>query len=234
MKYALCLRGIHYIPENNVDYRVSVKNYYDFLINPLKENNTVEVFILTYNSEKLESLMLDYSPVSSYILDSNEIPNGSGSKRQAIFNVECEKLINDYEKKEGITYDLIIILRFDLFLLEKYTFWNINTDLINISFKHSSGNCDDNFFTISRKYLGIFKAGMQTIIDNNYIAHQINKTIPAELIHYSYIVTKEMWEQKKPYKYWLFTKHIAEEALLSKDSRDFYVSLLLNYKTMNK
>ncbi len=205
MKIALCLRGIHYANDNIItDYRNSNKNYMEQLIEPLKKNNDVDIFLLTYESEIINELLNDYNPKDIIILNSNERFNGSNWHRQLIFHKSSIDLVKGYENNNNFRYDIIINVRFDLFFTLNFQEWNIVYNKINIMFKHPSGNCDDNFFIIPRNYFDLFYDATINLLINNKITHEYNHVLNEDNIHYAYNVSEEDCNKKIDFHYWNF------------------------------
>jgi hypothetical protein len=181
MKFCLVLRGKHF-EKNNVDYQKSVSNYKEFILNPLLENgHEVDVFILTYKTEFLSNLIKDYNPKHQIILDNyNELGNFNNALRQTNFFILSSSVL----ERNINNYDVIINTRFDLFFKVKITEMNIDYSKINIAFKHSSGNCDDNIFIFPISLLGTLNDGFLQIKNFKKIIHEICHYLPNDKINY--------------------------------------------------
>jgi len=182
MKLCLFLRGKHY-EHANVDYRKSVDNYREFIIQPLlNAGYTVDIFIATYDSDILDLLIGDYFPREYRILDKREQDRGNLNtfSRQCDFHYMLDEMI----KRSGKTYDIIVDTRFDLFFKVKITDMNIRNDQVNIMFRHSSGNCDDNFFIIPGYYSEIFGKAWMRLKSEGSITHEINHYIDESIVNY--------------------------------------------------
>ena len=209
MRIAICYRGIHY-SDNDVktDYRKQYENNMEYLINPLKKNNIIDIFCVSYESEIQNSLINDYKPVMIDLLSQNIRYHGSGWYRQLIFHKKIVELVKNYENKNNINYDIIINLRYDLLFKKDITLWNIDYNKINFTFKHlDNGNSDDNFYIIPRKYLDEFNNSINKVIDANEITHAINRFLDENIVCYCYIVTIEdnkiKWGE---YKYYILNR----------------------------
>lgn len=207
MKIALCFRGIHYAPfYRDVDYRKNFQNNIEFLINPLKENNDVDTFLCTYESDIQNNLLNDLNPVVSIFNNLNTFNEGNHSSHKILtFNKQLIESIKDYEHKNNILYDAVIILRFDLIFKVKINEWNIDYEKINAVFEHVH-NCDnyrhveDNIFIISRKYLEHYYDAILITLNKNEITHRICMYVDRDKLHYIYTITQQDLDNKNEYK----------------------------------
>jgi hypothetical protein len=207
MKYALCLRGMHYFKSEsyNTNFINFYKNYYDFIINPLiNAGYEVHIFGFTYDTKCIELLKSKYNfkkliihPDSLRTLDNSTI-------RQINFHIESVLTIKEYEIENNIQYDFIINTRFDLIFNVKITEQNLNMFKINIAFKHLSGNCDDNYFIIPRFLLTDFNNACQYLLDNKKITHALNRCFKDEVISFMYVINNDDDKYKTEYKYFKF------------------------------
>lgn len=190
MKIAICYRGIHYT--NNyvtTDYRKTYKNHQDFFINPLKENNKIDIFLITYQSDIINELINDYNPVDKYVCNINELYNGSSWERQLIFHNKLIDIVKNYEKSKNIKYDMVIILRYDIYFKININQWNIDFNKINFTHRHSDcNNTCDNIHIIPRIYLEDFNNAVNICYTNNKITHEINNFIDKDKYHFCYII----------------------------------------------
>ena len=127
MKIAVLIRGIHYDPgyKLGIDYRKTIENFRDYLINDLKiKENSVNIFLSTYNSKYYTQITQDYSAKGCV---QNEFDEYS---RHGTIVKGLDLILN-----ENVDYDLVIIYRFDIKLKIKFTeIQNINYDKLNIPF----------------------------------------------------------------------------------------------------
>ena len=224
MRACICLRGIHYsndeITEYNnnkvkTDYRRSIENYKEYIIEPLKSlGYIVDIMIFTYDSRMLKELLKDYNPIYSNILPSSERNTNSSWNRQIIFHKNSVDAIKDIKNKLNYEYSLIVNTRFDLFFNTKITDMNIDYSKFNIVFKHPNGNCDDNLWVFNISFLDAFYESMVYLYNKSQMTHEINKYI--NNINYMHTVVglnngNVCWDD---YVYWHFLR-IKDAHLLS-------------------
>lgn len=156
MRFALLLRGMAYCKEYKhpsgkrlyVDYRKSVENYKEYII----RGNDVDVFYHTYYSDGLDidELNREYRPKAfslSKDTELSEIP--IVQKYQSCVNSLMMVLNTFYEYclKNDVTYDYIILTRFDLLLKIKLRELPLEKNKFNIScMTENKRLMDDNFF----------------------------------------------------------------------------------------
>ena len=156
MKYAVCFRGIHYLDPiktyQSVDYTNSYNNNKEFLLDEI--NSSYDIFICSYHSIKEKEMLDTYKPVLYSFSEFN--PDENGFKAQLMHHLKCCQMITNYEEKNNIKYDMILITRFDYVFFKKISEMNIDFKKFNIAMKHLSGNCDDNFWLFPRNMLEDF------------------------------------------------------------------------------
>jgi len=127
-------------------------NIYDDLISTY--NAEIDVYISTYNSKYNNKLLQDFKPKKCIFNELNtNLTNAEGRYNNIIKGLN---LIN----KENIEYDQIILLRLDLFLINKITSLNIDLNRFNITFLNYDGLCYDDIFTFcifNYKYFEVLK-----------------------------------------------------------------------------
>lgn len=118
MKIAFCLYGI--VGKNTKSYEkgyyIPLKYAYNTYKKNLLDGNDVDVFIHSWSGDKKNEILNLYKP-KSYLFEKikyNNYPFLSMSK--------TIKLKNQYEIKNNITYDFVIVIRFDLLFLKKINF----------------------------------------------------------------------------------------------------------------
>jgi hypothetical protein len=84
-------------------------------------------------------------------------------------------------------FDFFINIRFDL-ALTPTLLQRIQSDKINICYKHPSGNCDDNLFLFPRVHFANFKTAIDQLIEKGKITHEICRFLPESSIHYLSVV----------------------------------------------
>lgn len=178
-KYAICYRGISFEENlvrnyNNtptkikVDFSDCIESNLNNLINPLKENNNqVDIFFNTYESKKLNEYIEKIKPCSLQI--SEYSPNIK--QYNFIFVIQLIinslKQIKDYQIKNNIKYDFIILTRFDLIIFQKFT--EIYLPENSISTPTTEDDC---FIVISGDLLDI---ALDTYLENQhqFISHHM-------------------------------------------------------------
>lgn len=207
MRIAVCYRGIHYAPfYRNVDYRKFFENHREKFLEPLKENNQVDIFVCTYESDIQDQMIKDFKPVVSKLNSLSTFNDGGHSSHKILtFKMTLIDTVKEYEKTNDILYDAIIILRFDLAFNVKINEWNIDYEKINATFEHVH-NCDnyrhveDNIFIISRKYLDHYCDAVNTTLLKNEIAHRICVYVDRDKLHYLYNITQDDLDNNNEYK----------------------------------
>lgn len=128
MRYALCFKGISYMPDYthhgtsrpyNINFMDSIPYVYKNIITPLERaGHTVDIFFVTYETEKLKEFVNLLEPKEVKIMTFN--PNIGMYDWKFIFQVMIDglKLVKDYEDKHGFTYDFTILSRFDVLFVE--------------------------------------------------------------------------------------------------------------------
>jgi hypothetical protein len=172
LRYAIGIRGISFldnfyydgtVPPFNIDFDDTLPSFKENIILDLKQKgHNVDIFINTYTSNKLNHFIEELKPVMSYITPYSYIKPGTGS---TVYNkiINLFNMIVDYEKKNNIKYDYIIISRFDTLIFEKIT----NVFIPNNALSTVTPR-DDNFFILSRNILeDVFKCFIY--MNNNHI-----------------------------------------------------------------
>jgi len=71
----------------------------------------------------------------------------------------------------------------------------------NIMFKHTSGNCDDNYWIIGREYFNLFEESLIKMLNKkDAITHELNHYIGESNINYMYET------DSNEYRYYSFTR----------------------------
>ena len=204
MRIALLLRGRHYL--NNqwyyTDFSESCENINSMIIQPLRDQgHTVDIFCCTYTSHKLEQLIDFYKPVMTLSVNESEFNGLRSCACKYIWCLEGSRLIREYEEKNKFTYDYIINMRFDIIF--SVTIINQSYDItkMNIMFKHTSGNCDDNYWIIGRTQLGNFENAINQLLSNEKsIIHEFNHHIDTSNVNYMYET------DSNEYRYYTFNR----------------------------
>jgi hypothetical protein len=158
MKYAICYRGISYqkdyaneyhLQNYNVDFYDALEFHKQNLINPLLEKgNEVDVFYNTYDSEMLSEYVNELNVVSVRTMDFQ--PNIKKYNWNNISNLLITTLeqVKEYQEKNNIKYDFIILNRFDIVIFRDFTKIFIPENAISVP--HTNDDC---FIVISGNLL---------------------------------------------------------------------------------
>lgn len=126
MKIGLLMAGISYGYKSDRDFRHCYPNIFKNLIEPLKQNNDVEVFVLTYEHNHMEELIDLYKPVSCKL-----VPYEGAT--QLTTRSECIDLVSDYE------LDFYIMTRFDVHFNKQLSEFNLDYEKFNIVAREANG-----------------------------------------------------------------------------------------------
>lgn len=200
MKYAVCFRGIHHLePIKNygtIDFEDSFKNIKQFILNSINEH---DIFISSYHSKKEEKLLEIYQPKKFMLSDFNVDENNF--KAQLVHHYNCVQMILQNEEENKIKYDMILITRFDYIYFRHFYEMNLDLTKFNIAMKHSSGNCDDNFWLFPRNMLDNFTSAVVRLYQTGGITHAINHLFNPIDIHYMYIIDNDDYDNFTTYQY---------------------------------
>tara|TARA_B110000208_G_scaffold189178_1_gene250203 strand:- start:230 stop:1129 length:900 start_codon:yes stop_codon:yes gene_type:complete len=194
-RLALILRGISFdenfkhvcMPRNNiVNYKYTIDNFNKYIIDPLSKIFDVDIFFITYNTEKTADIINDYKP-KDYILiedtdewySNNSIVKYSASTLSQYFSSTQKailKKVESYEKKNNFSYNQILITRFDLFFIKDITSYILDFDKFNLvcyseGYWHHSTY--DNFYLFNRKYLNSYYESLDEIFSNGLSSHYL-------------------------------------------------------------
>ena len=135
MKVALLLKGSSMNSYNHWQYKDRVTIDYKHNIQNLKsnliDNNNCDIFFHTWKNENIdlsryEKMAQDFNAVSYIIDDDISGEHGPNLGKKVITTtkkvIEC---YNDYVKDNNLSYDLVIICRFDLFFFYEVRLQNI-------------------------------------------------------------------------------------------------------------
>jgi hypothetical protein len=126
-RIALLFFGISYIYKDHyhiVDFRKSVKNYYEYIINYYKSIGFgIDIFLSTYENDLKDELLEIYNP-KDYILYTNYNEHKCVSRNKHFIKVM--DLCKDYSRINEINYNFVIITRFDL--LFEIPFYKVDID----------------------------------------------------------------------------------------------------------
>lgn len=160
MKIALLLRGIAYNKNYThptgrkfiIDFRKSINNYNEYIFNTSVLFKSIDVFYHTYLTDGLDINLLNswLNPISYSISMDPEKNNLKPNQKFNAYSNSTTLVLNlfiDYcTQNKNITYDHIILTRFDLIF--KVPLFNLKFHKNNFMISCLSGNklADDNFF----------------------------------------------------------------------------------------
>lgn len=195
MKLALILRGISYYNNANVevskssvvDYKKCLESFRENLIKPLKTIfDKIDLFIITYDNEKISDIRCDFQPVNEKIY-----PVGYIGKVDRETVVQ-QQMLDAVKLIESCDYEHILITRFDLYYYNAINVADINLDKFNFGWIADVGQADDNFLLFNKKDLHQLKNyfsrynyphGLNSFVNNpSYIC----KLDPGNGYHYPY------------------------------------------------
>lgn len=197
MKFAVAYKGVYkinFLKESLVDDNYlteldeSIYNHKKYIINDLINfDNEVDIFLSSYKfDDRIEEKMIkEFNPVNYYFSDFNQ--NLSSWVSQINHYLTLINMIKEREKEFNFKYEMIIMTRFDIEFLKKFSEMNIKSNYFNIVVLHKSGNCDDNYFVFERKYLENFEISMMRLLTQNRITHEINHKLIEEGVSINYI-----------------------------------------------
>lgn len=107
MKIGINIAGLSHNDLGNGmhSYKDGYENLFKNLINPLKENNDIKLYIYTYNTTETDNILKIYKPTKYTILDTTN--NNSAE-------LAANTYIDSLEKLRDVDVDFIITTRFDL------------------------------------------------------------------------------------------------------------------------
>jgi hypothetical protein len=204
MHVAVFLRGRSFYHTNiyHTDFSESCDNINEMILEPLrKDGHIVDIFCCTYISHKIEHVINFYKPVKTIAVNDEDLASINSWNRQMIFSIEGLRLLKAYESTNNIRYDYCINLRFDILFKTPISEQNIDIKKFNIMFKHTSGNCDDNYWIIGREYFNLFEESLIKMLNKkDAITHELNHYIKESNINYMYET------DSNEYRYYSFTR----------------------------
>ena len=139
--------------------------------------------------------------VKTIAVNDEDLASINSWNRQMIFSIEGLRLLKAYESTNNIRYDYCINLRFDILFKTPISEQNIDIKKFNIMFKHTSGNCDDNYWIIGREYFNLFEESLIKMLNKkDAITHELNHYIGESNINYMYET------DSNEYRYYSFTR----------------------------
>jgi len=189
MKLALLLFGISKCEYRHfrgmkciVDYEKSYENYKKFIFDYfLNKGYDIDIYFTTNilsDKDKTE-ICEKYKPMKCNFIENGE--NNIQGRNNKLNNVI------DLCIESGITYDLILITRFDLLFLKDFNKSNIDFDKFNlVSTLESPTYICDNFYLFPYKYLKQFSNFVKKNLKNNfhYIQEDLYNEFTIESVNY--------------------------------------------------
>lgn len=180
MKLAVVIRGISYYDEgistgvkSNVDYRECLQSYKTVLIPVLKKLfDSIDVYLVTYYSDKLCNIVNDYNPKDIILLPKCEISYGGTNEFLAGLIAKSLDFVQKWSHTED--YDYILQTRFDLYYYQPPLISRFQLDKVNFAWKGESGQCDDSFVLIPKRYIG----PLVEYLSSGRCTHYMNTVIP--------------------------------------------------------
>lgn len=158
---AILYIGFHYAPITdkirNYNWKDSYKNQKEYIYDQFKNDN-IDVFLSSYKSEYQEQMLSDFKPKSYYLHNYEEKMKDCHYGRTTNI-LKVLELLNDYIIKNNIKYDNVILLRFDLLLLQPLNKLNIDYNGFNVGFFNYCKKAVDDVFTFclfNGKYINTF------------------------------------------------------------------------------
>ena len=196
MKIAIAYKGVFNIHYQNVmgaddniinAMKETIKNH-DTVMSSLFDLNNADYFFSTYETDKkIDSLYIEkYKPkYYGYV----ECPSRGPEYTFVCQLMHHRNLIDRIKEQEKITgsYDMFIFTRTDAHFNSLFSELNIDDESFNLTFRHSSGNCDDNFIMFSRKHFELFSKCIDLLCDRHLITHQINHILSELEVPINYI-----------------------------------------------
>lgn len=133
------------LPLQEIDYRRSIDNYREKLFAPFERlGYTIDVFFATDNHALVDTIASDYSS-TAHVVFGARTRNGHLARNVHVKNVL--QLIDAQQRSTDVTYDLVLITRFDLQWKIDVTDLPYQIDKFNVSMKcHVDTRVDDNLF----------------------------------------------------------------------------------------
>jgi hypothetical protein len=166
---AILFSGIHYMDSYHhftnknikIDYREYIKNIKTKIYGHFEKEYTIDTFFSTNNSIYLNDLINTYKPIA---YDSNEysdllkdiLPNNKINKNNNSYKkLKALRLLTNHILETNKNYDLILLTRFDIYIVKELT--NVDINKFNIvSIVDNEFMCDDNLYIFPIHYLNTF------------------------------------------------------------------------------
>ena len=165
---AIILSGLHYQDNYNhwgqiinINYEPYVENIKLKIYNYFEIEYNIDTFIVTNESPKINSLIGAYKPIDyKFETDINVIKRLKGLEMVLHANIK---------------YDLILLTRFDIYIIKEFTKQNTDINKFNlVSVIDTENECDDNLYIFPLKYLKPFIEIIKNKIKNGYGSHTMH------------------------------------------------------------
>lgn len=196
MKIAVAYKGVFniryqnfYGSDDNIMKSVddTIKNH-DEMMSPWFGSNKVDYFFSTYETDnKIDSVYIEkYQPKYYGFI---ECPSRGPTHTFICQLIHHKNLINQIKEQEKLTgsYDMFIFTRTDAHFNSLFSELNIDDESFNLTFRHDSGNCDDNFMMFSRKHFDLFSNAIDILWNRRMTTHQINHILEELNVPINYI-----------------------------------------------
>lgn len=167
---------------HQIDYRRSWKGFLDKCIRSLRKQgaSSVDTFLVTYdngyahtNDLIFDTQCRDYVTYDDIFRTHNfELPRAQ--YRLLTFMLKGIERIRDQERRSGVSYDYVILTRFDLVLMKDVDLKDFLQDKVVFGWIGDSGQSDDNWMVVPRLHMDPFIKALSYMRDNNIYTHVIN------------------------------------------------------------
>jgi hypothetical protein len=154
MRAAIMYIGFHYIhidygtTTRNYDWRVSYRNQQTYIYDDLRNRGyDIDVFMSSYTSEQQEHMLEDLKPVSYNFFECTGLFRDNRNYGRTRNVLKVLELFENYQAVTGAEYDAVILLRFDLMLLQPMSKLDIDYNGFNVGFLNYCGATYDDVFT---------------------------------------------------------------------------------------
>jgi len=185
MNIAICFKGVHYINDINIKWKVDfhdvIDNYIEKIYNYYtNKGNNVNIFISSYNTEYNKEVIEKYNPVISKFSDLDiNCDTYIAQLNHTLININSIKI---YEELYSIKYDIIIFTRFDLNLNITLDEMNIDYNNFNCFYRHNNNHIDDAFWIFPRNILNDLENALININKDNNTLHSLSLYVKFKII----------------------------------------------------